>query len=73
MTLTDEDKHWMKAAMEDSSKRFGYQFTNLIQRLEREMVAGWETVKRPSGSADGPAEASDDALRDCAAMERWHG
>jgi hypothetical protein len=44
MTLTDEDKHWIEAANEESSKRFEHQFTNLIQSLDREMVAGLETV-----------------------------
>ena len=35
MTLTDEDKHWIEAAIEESSKRFEHQFTNLIQSVRR--------------------------------------
>jgi hypothetical protein len=35
MTLTDEDKYWIEAAMEESSKRFEHQFTNLIQSVRR--------------------------------------
>jgi hypothetical protein len=38
MTLTDEDKHWIEAAIEESSKRFEHQFKNLIQSFEREMA-----------------------------------
>jgi hypothetical protein len=38
MTLTDEDKHWIEAAMEDSSKRFGT--LNFFAELKRRAPVG---------------------------------